>query len=94
MGVVTGWTGRTACALQAALRMSNIDFAGHLDVGVRTVADWHDDPELRPRPEKQQLLDTALARATADEAERFAVSHRPVGHCGHRPGRREQRGGR
>jgi hypothetical protein len=24
MGVVTGWTGRTACALQAALRMSNI----------------------------------------------------------------------
>jgi hypothetical protein len=53
--------------------MSNIDFARHLDIGVRTVADWHDDPELRPRPEKQQLLDTALARATADETERFAV---------------------
>jgi hypothetical protein len=73
MGVVTSWTGRTACALQAALRMSNIDFARHLDIGVRTVADWHDDPELTPRPEKQQLLDTALARATADETERFAV---------------------
>jgi hypothetical protein len=25
-------------------------FARHLDIGVRTVADWHDDPELRPRP--------------------------------------------
>ena len=93
MGVVTGWTGRTACALQAALRMSNVDFARHLDIGVRTVADWHDDPKLRPRPEKQQLLDTALARATADDRERFAVLTgqsvlRPA------PGRRERRGNR
>jgi len=27
MDVVTGWTGRAACALQAALRMSNEAFA-------------------------------------------------------------------
>jgi hypothetical protein len=73
MDVVTGWTGRAACALQAALRMSNVAFAAHLDIGVRTVADWHEKPGMRPRPETQQLLDTALARATAEERERFAV---------------------
>jgi hypothetical protein len=73
MDVVTGWTGHTAWALQAALRMSNDAFAAHLDIGVRTVADWHQKPGLRPRPETQQLLDTALARATPDVAERFAV---------------------
>lgn len=72
MDVVTGWTGRAACALQAALRMSNEAFAEHLDIGVRTVAGWHQKPDLRPRPEMQQLLDTALARAPAAAGERFA----------------------
>jgi hypothetical protein len=71
--VVTGWTGRTACVLQAALRMSNDRFAAHLRVGLRTVADWHDKPGLRPRPETQLLLDAALAGAGADVRERFAV---------------------
>ena len=73
MDVVTGWTGRAACALQAALRMSDVTFAAHLDIGVRTVADWHKDPGIRPRPDTQQLLDTALARATPEVRERFAV---------------------
>jgi hypothetical protein len=73
MDVVTGWTGRTAVALQAALRLSNDAFAKHLDIGVRTVADWHKDPNIRPRPDTQQLLDTALARATPEDRERFAV---------------------
>jgi hypothetical protein len=71
--VVTGWTGRAACALQAALRMSNEAFAAHLGIGVRTVAGWHQKPSLRPRPEMQQLLDAALARAPAAAGERFAV---------------------
>ena len=73
MDVVTGWTGQTACALQAALRLSNSDFARHLDIGVRTVADWHDNPSLKPRPDNQQLLDSALALAAPDVRERFAV---------------------
>ena len=73
MDVVTGWTGRTACALQAALRMSNDTFARHLGIGARTVGDWHEDPGIRPRPETQQLLDVALSRATPEERERFAV---------------------
>ena len=71
--VVTGWTGRTACALQKALRMSNEGFAAHLCIGVRTVADWHSDPGMRPQTEKQQHLDIAFARATPDEKARFAV---------------------
>ena len=73
MDVVTGWTGRAACTLQAALRMSNEAFAAHLGIGVRTVAGWHQKPGLRPRPEMQQLLDTALEQATAEAGERFAV---------------------
>ena len=73
MDVVTGWTGRAACALQAALRMSNEAFAEHLGIAVRTVAAWHQKPGLRPRPEMQQVLDAALARVPAAAGERFAV---------------------
>ena len=73
MDLVTGWTGRAACALQAALRLSNEAFAAHLGIGVRTVAAWHQKPGLRPRPEMQQVLDAALARAPAAAGERFAV---------------------
>jgi hypothetical protein len=73
MDVVTGWTGRAACALQAALRMSNEAFAEHLGIAVRTVAAWHQKPGLRPQPEMQQVLDAALARAPAAAGERFAV---------------------
>ena len=45
MDLVTGWTGRAACALQAALRMSNEAFAAHLGIGAhgRRLA-----PETRP----------------------------------------------
>jgi hypothetical protein len=73
MEMASGWTGTTACALQAALRLSNEAFAGQLGIGVRTVAAWHQKPGLRPRPEMQQLLDTALAQAPAPVGERFAV---------------------
>jgi hypothetical protein len=73
MDMVTGWTGGAACALQAALRMSNEAFAARLGIGVRTVASWHQKSDLRPRPEMQQLLDTALAQAPAAAGERFAV---------------------
>jgi hypothetical protein len=73
MDPVTGWTARTACALQAALRLSNEAFAEHLGIGVRTVASWHQKPSLRPRPEMQQVLDTALEQATPAIKARFAV---------------------
>jgi len=73
MDLVTGWTGRTACALQAALRLSNETFAEHLGIGVRTVASWHQKPSLRPRSDMQQILDTALDRAPDPVKARFAV---------------------
>ena len=73
MDPVTGWTGRTACALQAALRLSNEAFAEHLGIGVRTVASWHQKPTLRPRPEMQQVLDTALEQASQSIKARFAL---------------------
>lgn len=73
MDVVAGWTGRDACTLQSALRMSNQEFADRLGIGLRTVADWHDKPGMRPRPNMQRILDTALTQAPAAARERFAV---------------------
>ncbi|MGW4489772.1 transcriptional regulator [Amycolatopsis sp. NPDC004368] len=66
------WTGRTASALQAALRLSNERFAERLGIAARTVAGWHQKPDLRPKSEMQQLLDTALEQATTAERARFA----------------------
>lgn len=40
---------------------------------LRTVAGWHEKPKVRPRPESQQLLDTALARVDSAVRDRFAV---------------------
>lgn len=66
------WTGRAACALQAALRMTNEQYAAHLGVAVRTVAGWHKDPEVVPRTEIQAALDTAHERADPNVQLRFA----------------------
>jgi hypothetical protein len=73
MDLATGWTGRTACILQAAFRLSNEAFAEDLGIGVRTVASWHQKPSLQPRPEMQQVLDAALERAPEPVKTRFAV---------------------
>ncbi|WP_433261497.1 transcriptional regulator [Actinosynnema sp. CS-041913] len=73
MSLNDGWTGRTASALQAALRLTNETFAEHLGIGVRTVASWHQKPDLRPKSEMQQLLDTALDRADPAVKARFAA---------------------
>ncbi|GAA1337449.1 transcriptional regulator [Saccharothrix algeriensis] len=73
MNLNDGWTGRTASALQAALRLTHEAFAEHLGVGVRTVASWHQKPDLRPKSEMQQLLDTALDRAAPAVKDRFAA---------------------
>ena len=76
MDVVT-WTGRTACALQQALRMTNDDFANHLGVAVRTVANWHSSPSTVPRTEIQSALDTAYERSTPSVQRRFSILTRP-----------------
>ncbi len=63
MQVITSWTGRQADALRQALRMTNESFAEHLCVSVRTVANWRKQPEMKPQPATQELLDVALERA-------------------------------
>jgi transcriptional regulator with XRE-family HTH domain len=65
------WTGSTACALQAALRMTNESFAAHLGTAVRTVATWHQKPDRVPSAEIQQALDTTLERAGEGTKARF-----------------------
>lgn len=72
MDVVEGWTGRSACALQEALREPNEGFAELLGIAVRTVAAWHADPRIEPRPETQQALDTVYGRADVAVRQRFA----------------------
>ncbi|MGW5426852.1 NUDIX hydrolase [Streptomyces sp. NPDC004059] len=78
MDVIDMWTGRTACALQAALRMTNEQFAAHLGVAVRTVAGWHKDPEVVPRTEIQAALDTVHEGADESVQRRFALLARPT----------------
>jgi len=82
MDMARGWTGRTACALQAALRESNESFASRLGVSARAVANWHEKPALTPRAEMQQLLDRTLETATEAERSRFAAliatTHQPI----------------
>jgi hypothetical protein len=85
MEAVTGWTGESASELQAALRLSNDAFAARLGIGVRTVASWHQKPELRPRPEMQQLLDTTLAQAGQDVRDRFVALRGEPAAAGRKP---------
>jgi hypothetical protein len=72
METLDAWTGRTACALQEALRLSNELFARKLDVSVRTVAAWHQKPELHPKSGIQQVLDATLDKAPPAVRARFA----------------------
>lgn len=61
--LVATWTGWHANALRQALRMTNEEFAEHLNVGFRTVAYWRARPEMAPRQSMQQILDAALQQA-------------------------------
>src|SRR5947209_8620215 len=72
MDVVDRWTGQYACALQAALRMSQDEFATSLGVSKRTVANWHEKPDADIRPEIQRALDTVLDQASEQVKIRFA----------------------
>ncbi len=67
MSVVDTWTGQLATDLQAALRLSNDEYAHRLGIGVRTVAAWHARPDTTPRGEIQQILDTTLEKAQPSE---------------------------
>ncbi|MGY4930343.1 NUDIX hydrolase [Streptomyces sp. 900116325] len=76
MEIVKSWTGRTACMLQGALRLTNEQFAEHLGISTRTVVRWHANPDLAPRTEMQQLLDTTFDKAGDAVRHRFGLLSR------------------
>ncbi|TPM76464.1 NUDIX domain-containing protein [Mesorhizobium sp. B2-3-3] len=78
MEIVRTWTGRTACVLQAALRLTNEQFAEHLGISTRTIVRWHARPDLAPRTEMQQLLDTTLEKAGDAVRIRFGLLSKPA----------------
>lgn len=78
MEIVQTWTGRTACLLQAALRLTNEQFAEHLGISTRTIVRWHANPDLAPRTEMQQLLDTTYEKAGDAVQRRFGLLSRPT----------------
>lgn len=77
MDVVETWTGRAACLLQQAMRMTNEAFAEHLGISERTISRWHASPEMVHRTEVQQILDIAHREAGEDVRHRFALLLRP-----------------
>lgn len=66
------WTGRTACALQEALRMTKEEFSAKSGIGLRTISDWRERPDIRPKAATQQILDTLLEKASDTDRRRFA----------------------
>ncbi|MFC9688548.1 XRE family transcriptional regulator [Kribbella sp. NPDC056951] len=79
---VDQWTGRESRLLRESLRQSVRAFADGLGVAPRTVANWEaGGSAVRPRPDMQAILDTALRRATAEVQERFATRLMAAGVC-------------
>ncbi len=80
MTTVDRWSGREARLLREALRLSVRDFAARLGVGLRTVNKWEArQSDITPLPHMQEVLDTALARASNEAKARFtAVAHADV----------------
>jgi hypothetical protein len=78
MSGVDIWTGRTAHALQLALRMTNEGFAERIGASVRTVAKWSANPNSVQIPDLQRALDTMHSQASAEEKERFARMIQPA----------------
>ncbi|WP_171117834.1 NUDIX domain-containing protein [Streptomyces sp. Z423-1] len=77
MDVVETWTGRSACLLQQAMRLTNEAFAERLGISERTISRWHASPDMVHRTEVQQILDIAHREAGEDVQRRFALLLRP-----------------
>ncbi len=75
MTTVHRWTGREAKLLREALRLSVRDFAVRLGIGLRTVNKWEArQSDITPLPHMQEVLDTALARASDEAKARFSAA--------------------
>jgi transcriptional regulator with XRE-family HTH domain len=70
--VVERWTGAEASRLRLALRLSIEGFAQRLGVSSRAVDKWESRGDtIKPRPETQAMLDTALSQASVEAQARF-----------------------
>ncbi|MEU8901292.1 SUMF1/EgtB/PvdO family nonheme iron enzyme [Nocardia sp. NPDC048505] len=68
------WTAVEVRALQAARRMSNIEFGAHLGVAPSTIERWVQvERPIKPRPVNQAALDTSLRSLTFEERRRFTA---------------------
>ncbi len=77
MTTVDRWSGREARLLREALRLSVRDFAARLGIGLRTVNKWEArQSDITPLPHMQEVLDTALARASDEAKARFSAATR------------------
>ncbi len=72
MVTVQRWTGRESRALREAMRMSTRSFSGRLGISDRSVTKWESGVTV-PRADSQEILDTMLGRASADELARFEL---------------------
>ena len=62
-----------ASFLPEGVRLSVRDFADRLGIGVRTVSKWEArQADVTPLPHMQEVLDTALTRASDEAKARFA----------------------
>ena len=68
---VTQWTGRHATWLRDAFEDTQEEFAARLDVSVRSVASWHQSPDMVPKLETRRILNTAYERAGDAVRRRF-----------------------
>jgi transcriptional regulator with XRE-family HTH domain len=71
MQVISSWTGGQADALRQAMRMTKESFADRLGVAPRTVSYWRERPDSVPQQQMQEILDTALERASDVDRARF-----------------------
>jgi len=72
VATVRRWTGAETHALRQAMRHSLRDFAEHLGVAIRTVSKWEARGDsIQLVPDSQELLDTALSRASEEVKTRF-----------------------
>jgi len=79
MTIVDSWTGWEAKLLRGALRLSVRGFAEYLGIGTRTVNKWEArQAGITLRPYMQEVLDTALARASDEVKARFAAALHPA----------------
>lgn len=74
MSIIGNWTGQEAASLRTALRMPITEFAAYLGIAEGTVSKWERKLEdVEPTPWMQQVLDTALERASAAAQDRFLL---------------------